>query len=158
MHARFSWLAVFVSFIIAAVLEVVVMPLSLQHLRPEWLSLTLIYWLLRYPENIGISHALFLGLIMDVISGTTLGTYVLAFAISTYLVLSMHQRLKMFPVIQQSFVIFFLVGIQLMIVYILSMVLQGFESGLSYLWQAFTSAVAWSLVLVLTDRLALSLR
>jgi len=64
----------------------------------------------------------------------------------------------MFPVIQQSFVVFFLVGISLMIVYLLSVMLNGAGGGLSYLWLALTSAIAWPLVLILTDRLALSLR
>lgn len=158
MHARFSWMAVFVSFLFAAVLELIVLPDSFQSYRPEWVSLILIYWLLRYPEKVGLVNAVILGLVMDVMSGATLGTYVLGYSVSTYLVLSMHKRLKMFPVPQQSAVIFFLVGIQLMIVYLLSMVLQGYDSGLSYLWQAFTSAIAWPLVLILTDRLALSLR
>lgn len=158
MQARFSWLAVFVSFLAAAILEVLMLPDILLKFRPEWVVITLIYWLLRHPDQIGISSAIVLGLMMDVISGMTFGVHVLAYSVMTYLVLSMHQRLKMFPVIQQSVIVFFFVGIQLMIVYLLSMALQGSQSGLSYLWLAFTSALAWPLVLILTDRLSLSLR
>tara|TARA_R110001592_G_scaffold52649_10_gene161413 strand:+ start:8091 stop:8567 length:477 start_codon:yes stop_codon:yes gene_type:complete len=158
MHARFSWLALFFSFLAAAVFEVVVLPDSFLRFRPEWLALTLIYWLLRHPERVGVITSVAVGLVMDVISGATLGVHVLAYSVTTYLVLSMHQRLKMFPVIQQCFVVFFLVGIQLMFVYVLSMILHGAESDLSYLWLAFTSALAWPLVLILTDRLALFLR
>ena len=158
MHARFSLLAVLVSFVAAAVLEVLTLPDVLLKFRPEWLVLTLIYWLLRHPEKIGISTAILLGLLMDVISGSYFGVHVLAYSVLTYLVLSMHQRLKMFPVIQQSFIVFFLVGIQSMVVYFLTIVLQGSQSGLSYLWLALTSAIAWPLVLILTDRLVLSLR
>ena len=158
MHNRFSWLDVFVSFVIAASFEVVVLPDSLLMFRPEWLALILIYWLIRHPEQVGITTAVIFGLFMDVISGSVLGVHVLAYSVTAYLVLSMHQRLKMFPVIQQSFVVFFLVGISLMIVYLLSVMLNGAGGGLSYLWLALTSAIAWPLVLILTDRLALSLR
>ncbi len=158
MHSRFSWLAVFISFLAAAVLEVVILPDSLFKFRPEWLALTLIYWLLRHPEKIGIATAFLFGIAMDVISGTVLGVYALAYSVTAYLLLSMHQRLKMFPVIQQSLVVFFLVSIHLMIVYILSIALKGADGGLSYLWLALTSAIAWPLVLILTDRLALFLR
>ena len=132
MQARFSWLAVLVSFLAAAILEVLGLPDILLKFRPEWLVITLIYWQLRYPDKIGISTAILLGLMMDVISGMTFGTHVLAYSVMTYLVLSVHQRLKMFPVIQQSVIVFFLVGIQLMVVYLLSMALQGSQSGLSY--------------------------
>lgn len=158
MHNRFSWLAVFVSFVIAASFEVVVLPDSLLMFRPEWLALILIYWLIRHPEQVGITTAVIFGLFMDVISGSVLGVHVFAYSVIAYLVLSMHQRLKMFPVIQQSFVVFFLVGISLMIVYLLSVMLNGAGGGLSYLWLALTSAMTWPLVLILTDRLALSLR
>lgn len=158
MYSRFSWLAVFISFLGAAILEVVVVPDSLFRFRPEWLALTLIYWLLRHPERVGIATSVFFGLVMDVISGSTLGVHVLAYSVTTYLVLSMHQRLKMFPVIQQCFVVFFLVSIQLMFVYFLSMMVHSSDSGLSYLWLALTSALVWPLILILTDRLALFLR
>lgn len=158
MHSRFSWIAVFFSFLGAAVLEVVLLPDSLLRFRPEWLALTLIYWLLRHPEKVGISTSVIVGLVMDVLSGATLGVHVLAYSVVTYLVLSMHQRLKMFPVIQQSVVVFFLVSINLMFVYLLSMLLHGSDGGLSYLWLALTSALVWPLILILTDRLALFLR
>tara|TARA_R110001592_G_scaffold59620_2_gene180920 strand:- start:45457 stop:45933 length:477 start_codon:yes stop_codon:yes gene_type:complete len=158
MHSRFSWLAVFISFLAAAVLEIVLLPDSFLRFRPEWLSLILIYWLLRHPESVGITTAVFFGLVMDIISGSTLGVYVLAYSVTAYLVLSMHQRLKMFPVIQQSVVVFFLVSIQLMFVYLLSMILHGSDGGLSYLWLALTSALVWPLILILTDRLVLFLR
>lgn len=158
MVSRFSWLAVFLSFVAAAVLEVVNLPNSLSGFRPEWLALTLIYWLLRHPGKVGITTAIIFGLVMDIISGTTLGIHILAYSVTAYLVLSMHQRLKMFPVVQQSLIVFFLVSIHLMIVYILSMVLHDADGGLSYLWLSLTSALMWPLVLILTDRLALFLR
>jgi len=158
MRSRFSWLAVFVTFLIAAVLEVIPLPALVQAYRPQWLALFLIYWLLRYPENIGMTCAVIFGLIMDVISGTTLGVHVLAYAITCYLILSMHQRLKMFPVIQQSAVIFILVATQLMMVSLLSKMLVGTTNDLSYLWLALSSAVLWPVILILTDRLSLALR
>ena len=158
MQTRFSWFAVFVSFVIAAIFEVIALPDILLKFRPEWIVLTLIYWLLRHPDKIGIATTIILGLVADVISGMTFGVHVLAYSVMAYLVLSVHKRLKMFPVMQQSIIVFFIVGIQSMIVYMLSIALQGSLSGLSYLWLALSSAIAWPLVLILTDRLSLSLR
>jgi len=158
MRSRFSWLAVFVTFLMAAILEVMVLPELVQHYRPQWLALILIYWLLRYPEQIGMSCAVIFGLIMDVISGATLGVHVLTYAITCYLILSMHQRLKMFPIIQQSIVMFILVATQLMMVSLLSRMLVGTTNDLSYLWLALTSALVWPIILILTDRLSLALR
>jgi len=158
MRSRFSWLAVFVTFLIAAMLEVVALPEMIQNFRPQWLALILIYWLLRYPERVGMTCALVFGLIMDVISGTVLGVHVLAYAITCYLILSMHQRLKMFPIIQQSLVMFILVATQLMMVSLLSKLLVGTTNDLSCLWLALTSALVWPIILILTDRVSLALR
>jgi rod shape-determining protein MreD len=153
-----SWPAVFVSFLLAAILEVIALPDQVGFLRPEWLLLTLIYWLLRHPEKIGMSTSLLLGLVMDAISGTYLGIHMLSMSLSCYLVLTMHKRMVMFPVVQQSLVIFFIVGIQLMVVYLLTSALSIGDSGLDYLWQALSSALLWPFVLILTDRLVFALR
>ncbi len=130
----------------------------LAFLRPEWLVLTLIYWLLRHPEKIGIMTGVCIGLMMDVLSGSYLGVHILSLSLICYLVLTMHKRLKMFPLIQQSVVVFFIVSIQLMVVYTLRSVLGVSDMGLSYLWQALASAFFWPMVVILSDRLAFALR
>jgi len=154
----FSWLAVAISFFVAAVLELVSLPDMLVVLRPEWLVLTVIYWLLRHPEKVGIAIGFGTGLAMDVMSGSYFGIHALALSLVCYLVLGMHKRLKMFPVIQQSAVIFFITGIHLMIVYTMRSLLSVADSGLEYLWQALVSAFVWPFVVVLYDRLVFALR
>lgn len=158
MLSRFSWLTVFICFLIAAILEVMILPAVLQPYRPEWLAMVLIYWLLRHPEVVGMTCAVIFGLLMDVISGTAFGIHVLSFVITSYLILNMHHRLKMFPIIQQSIVVFILVATQLMMVSLLGKLLVGTTNDLSYLWVALTSAVFWPLVLISIDRLSFALR
>jgi len=155
---RLSWLAVFLSFLFAAILELNLLPEIVAFLRPEWLVLTLIYWLLRHPEKVGIMMGLLIGLVMDVLSGSYLGIHMLSLSLICYLVLSMHKRLKMFPLGQQCVVVFFIVGIQLMVVYTLRSILGVSDVGLTYLWQALSSAFFWPMIVILTDRLAFALR
>jgi rod shape-determining protein MreD len=155
---KIRWLAVFFSFIFAAILELNLLPDSLAFLRPEWLVITLVYWLLRHPEKIGVVTGVLIGLVMDVLSGSYFGIHILSLSLICYLVLIMHKRLKMFPLFQQSFVVFFLVGIQLMIVYTLRSILGVSEIDLTYLWQALSSAVLWPVIVILYDRLAFALR
>lgn len=157
-QSRVSWLAVFLSFAGAAVFELLVMPQAMLFLRPEWMVLTLIYWLLRHPERVGLLTAFVVGLVMDVISGSYLGVHIIACCVISYLVLTMHQRLKMFPVLQQSLVIFFIISIVLMIVLTIRASLGVADNSLSYLWAAASSAVVWPFVLILTDRLVFALR
>jgi rod shape-determining protein MreD len=95
---------------------------------------------------------------MDVISGSALGVHVLAYAVISYLILNMHHRLKMFPIVQQSCVMFILVATQLMLVSLLNTVLTSSGTDLSYLWVALSSAIIWPFVLLATDRLSMALR
>jgi rod shape-determining protein MreD len=158
MRSRFSWLAVFVTFLVAAVFEVMMLSELLRPYRPEFMVLVLVYWLLRYPEKIGMTCTVISGLMMDVISGSALGVHVLVYAIICYLILNMHQRLKMFPIVQQSVVMFLLVATQLMLVSLLNTLLTSSGTDLSYLWVALSSAILWPFVLLASDRLSLALR
>ena len=157
-QSKVSWLAVFLSFSAASVLELLVMPQVLLAYRPEWIVLTLIYWLLRHPEKIGLLTAFIAGILMDVLSSTYMGVNIISCCIISYLVLTMHQRLKMFPVLQQSLVIFFITGISLMIVLTIRSALGTADNNMSYLNAAFSSALVWPFVLIFTDRLVFALR
>ena len=155
---RISWVAVLLSFLAASVLELLVIPPVLNQFRAEWIVLTLIYWLLRHPDKIGIVFSFFVGILLDVISGSYLGIQALSCCVVSYLVLTMHQRLKMFPVVQQSVIVFFLISIQLMISTVFRTNLGGAESTFSYLWSAIASALMWPFVLLITDRLNFAMR
>ncbi len=156
--SNFSWVAVILSFFLAAVLELLVLPETIAPLRPEWMVLCLIYWLLRHPERVGLATALVAGLVMDLLAGSYFGMHMMAMSVISYLVLAMQQRLKMFPVVQQSLIVFFITGIQLMVVYTLRTILSVADSSLEYLWQALSSALFWPFMLILFDRLVFALR
>ncbi|MDX1452511.1 MAG: rod shape-determining protein MreD [Oleiphilaceae bacterium] len=156
--SNFSWLAVVLSFLLAAILELLVLPDVVSSLRPEWMVLCLLYWLLRHPEKVGIATAVAVGLVLDCLAGSYFGLHMLATSIVSYLVLAMQQRLKMFPMAQQSLIVFFITGIHLMVVYTVRAVMSVSDGGLEYLWQALTSALIWPLVMVFYDRLVFALR
>jgi rod shape-determining protein MreD len=158
LASHFNWLTVVITLALALVLELIAMPDALLLLRPEWLVLTLVYWMIQRPDKVGIAFAFGTGLLMDVLSGSYFGMHALALSLVAYLVLGMHKRLKMFPVIQQSVIIFFVAGIQLMIVYTLRAFLTVADNGLDYLWQALISAFVWPILVLVYDRLAYALR
>lgn len=70
--------------------------------RPEWLVLTLIYWCLTQPRNLGVGIAWILGLCVDVVQGALLGQYALGFAITAYIAIRFHQRVRNYPLHQQA--------------------------------------------------------
>src|SRR5690606_12029929 len=80
-----------------------------------WLSLAFALILscgvLALPHRVGLTTAWVLGLAQDVLFGTLLGQNALILTLITFLVLSLHQRLRMFPMWQQSMVLMVVFGL-----------------------------------------------
>ena len=53
----------------------------LQQIRPDFIALTLIYWVVYHPRRVGFLPAWFLGLTMDVADGSLFGQHALAYAV-----------------------------------------------------------------------------
>ena len=89
------------------------------------------------------------GLMMDVANGALLGQNALALAVVAYLALRLHQRIRLFPLWQQSVSILLLVTLHLMLVlWIKGAVGQSAETW-AYWLPALTSMLAWPLVFII---------
>lgn len=134
------------SFVLALLLHMIVLPETLQSLRPNWMVLVLIYWCLALPERVGVIAGWLAGLMLDVASGALLGQNALTLAIVAYLVLRLHQRIRLFPVWQQSMSILLLVLLHMMLVlWIKGSIGQSTETW-AYWLPALTSMLFWPLV------------
>lgn len=120
-------------------------PHSLTQWRPAWVGLVVIYWVLRAPETFGVLTAWVLGLLVDVLRADILGVNALAMALMAYVVLAAHQRLQMFPLAQQSLIVFLLIGLAQMVVHFLHQLVGEGGGGLGYLLPALTSGFVWPL-------------
>jgi len=111
--------------------------------RPEWLVLTLIYWCLTQPRNIGVGIAWILGLCVDVVQGALLGQYALGFAITAYIAIRFHQRVRNYPLHQQAmFVGMILLPYMSISLWILGILGEGPKSWL-YWAPVITSVLVW---------------
>ena len=108
-------LVLLTTLLLAMVLAVITLPASLPmelgYLRPDWVLLVLIYWVIALPHRIGIGTAWCLGLLMDVLLGSLFGQHALSFVLVAYVSVSLYQRLRMFAVWQQSLVVFAMIGV-----------------------------------------------
>lgn len=90
------------TFIIALLLTVIPLPDWVRYLRPDWVGLVLIYWCMALPERIGVTTGWFVGLLVDLLTGSLLGQHALSLTIVAYVTLKFHLRLRLVPVWQQS--------------------------------------------------------
>jgi rod shape-determining protein MreD len=140
------WVIV-VSFFVAFVLAVLPFPSWLQWARPEWLSLTLIYWCIALPHRVGILTALILGVAVDVLEGAVMGQNAFALVVIASLAWILYQRLRVFSLLQQSGVVFVLIGIQQLICqWVQNLEGAGAQSAV-FLLPAVTSALIWPIIL-----------
>jgi rod shape-determining protein MreD len=126
--------------------------------NPDWVLLVLIYWSLAAPERVGIFHAWLWGLLTDVLTGSLLGQYALAYTLVIYLCLKFHHRLRHFPLIQQGLFVFFcLLLAQLLLFFSKNTPTQTQLHG-SFWLPVFSGAVLWPLLDTVLRRVRLSKR
>lgn len=105
-------IALYLTFFIALIVLVYPLPLWAQQARPDIPLLVLIYWSMALPNRIGIFAAVAIGIIVDALTSSLLGQHALAYALSIYIVLIMHKRLRLLPMWQQAVTVLVLLYIE----------------------------------------------
>ena len=99
---------ILILFVIALVLTVMPLPDWVRDFRPQWVTLMLIYWCMALPQRVGVGTAWTLGVFEDVLTGTLMGQHALGLSVTAFLALRLHQRIRIFPLWQQSLSVFVL--------------------------------------------------
>ena len=134
------------SFILALSLQMLALPAWAEVWRPDWVTLTLIYWCIALPERVGVVIGWLAGLTLDVASGAVLGQHALILAIVAYLALRLHRRIRVFPLWQQALSVLMLVTLHLMLVlWIKGFLGQSIETW-AYWLPALSSMLMWPFI------------
>jgi rod shape-determining protein MreD len=104
---RGLWM-IWLSLALAMFLTIVPMPAGLEDYRPQWVTLTLIFWCLTLPERVGVFWGFGTGLTLDVLSASLLGQQALGLSLVAYVAVKLHARIRLFPLWQQSFFVWVL--------------------------------------------------
>ncbi len=140
--AQRSWV-IWLTFLLALMLSTLPMPESLEWGRPQWVALTLIYWVVALPHRIGPWSAWVLGLLLDILLGSLLGIHALTLAIVAYLAQRLHQRIRMFPLWQQAFLVLVLIGIHQMLLHWAQLLSGARSDSLLFLLPSVVSCLLW---------------
>lgn len=139
---RAGWV-ILASFLIALMLDFIPLPADVARVRPQITALVLIYWVMALPRRVGVGFGWMAGLMLDVGRATLLGQHALAFALMAFLTMQTHQRLRVFPLWQQS--------VSVLVILLVGELLVAWTSGVSgyprgdhwYLLSPFTSTLLW---------------
>lgn len=120
-------------------------------LRPDFVLLLLLYWVVHQPLRIGMAAAWGLGLVMDVADGALLGQYALAYSVSIFLALALHRRIRAFSLWPQALHIYSLLLVSQILV-LLTHLISGSEFiGWGYFLSSLTGALIWPLLSLLVE-------
>jgi len=135
-----------ISIVLALILMVYPLPLEWRWARPELLALLLIYWVLKYPEQLGVGLAFLAGLAQDLIQGSVLGQHAFALVIAIYICQLSIQRLRSYGMAQQVAWVILLVGLHNLFLY-WSAVMIGRQVPILLFWApVLISAAMWPLL------------
>lgn len=141
-RSRNGWV-IWLSLVLALLLGVAPLPTFMEIGRPLWVALFLSYWVLYLPHRVGMTTAWVLGLLQDVLYGSLLGQNALILTLIIFLVLSLHQRLRMFPLWQQSLVLLVVYGIAQLVQLWLNALTGNRPPTLAFILPALVSALLW---------------
>ncbi len=138
---------ILLTFVVAMVLSIAplpdALPIELQYLRPEWIPLVLIYWVIALPHRVGVVLAWIIGLMTDVLLGSLLGQHAFSFIVVAYIATSLYQRLRMFSISQQSVIVLATVGLNQLINFWIESIAGLSEWNSWYLLASVMSALLW---------------
>ena len=102
-------------------------------LRPDFLLLVIIFWLIRAPNLCNVGTAWFAGLFMDLATGGIFGQYALAYTVTAFFAVLYQKRLVLYSGTQQLFYVFLL----LLIAQVTILILKIFGGAQLLSWDYF---------------------
>lgn len=132
--------------VLALSLNILPLPEAIKNLNPDWVLLTLIYWVLAMPERIGVFNAWLIGILVDVMTGRLMGMHGLTYVLVSYACLKLHKRLRQYPLPQQSLFIFLCLLSSQTMVFWIENIQDTTEFSLMFWLPVFIGTFAWPLV------------
>ncbi|GFD70297.1 rod shape-determining protein MreD [Alteromonas sp. KUL156] len=145
-------LVIWISLLVALVLQIVPLPTQVDVYRPDWVLVVLAYWSMALPHRVNVGVAFLTGVAMDVLVGTTLGIHSLGLSLSVYILAANYQRLRNYSVWQQAIIIGLMSSLYHLMTFWVQHLLTAIYFQVDYLWPVLTSMVLWPWVFWLLRR------
>ena len=138
---------IYLSLLFALILQILPWSGLALQLRPDFVLLTLIYWILRAPQLSNIGTAWFVGIIIDIVTGGLFGQNALAYALCAFFAVIYHRRLALFNIWQQAGYVFALLVLTQGTLLVLKLFAGGESPGWNYFWPCLTGIVLWQIII-----------
>jgi rod shape-determining protein MreD len=139
---------------VGLVLAIVPLPDWLGPFRPDLALLAVLYWILTSPRIAGLGYAWLAGLMLDVLSGMTLGQHALGFVLVAFLAHRVQLRMRMFPILHQAGAVMVLLGVYHFVLFWTDGLTGHGYTGWNRWLPVLSGALLWPLIVAAGDTLA----
>ena len=143
------WITIVAGMLLAVVRIPQFFPVELGFLRPDWVAMVLVYWVIALPHRVGISMAWLVGIAVDVLLGSPMGQHALSYVLIAYVVASLYQRVRMFSVWQQASILFVLLWLNQLVEFWIESIVSVTDWSFWYLLPAVSGAFLWPSVFLI---------
>lgn len=140
------------TFLVALILQTIPWPGGLELFRPSWLLLVTCYWVLALPHRINVGTAMVLGLVWDLLLGSTLGVRGIVMSIIIYLVAANFLVLRNMALWQQAMFIAALTILAKCFEFFGEYLIQDVTFNSMSLWSGLVNCILWPWVFLLLRR------
>jgi len=145
-QTRDSWRRLLGTLVLAVLLEQLPWSGWMLVIRPDFVLVAVLFWVLHQPARIGFGAAFFFGLLADFQDGAVFGQHAIAYVIGVYLVLFLRLRLLQFDPIRQAAQLFPVLLATQLVVLLVGWLAVNPPSSLALLLPVFTSTLLWYLI------------
>jgi len=133
----------FIWFTLFAALVLDLFPWGRSVPAPDFLALVLVFWNVHQPRRVGMTTAFVFGLLIDVHDGALFGQHALAYTLLSYGAITLHRRIRWFPVLTQTPYVLPLLLVAQLASLAVRIGVGGPFPGWSYFLQSVVGAVLW---------------
>jgi rod shape-determining protein MreD len=134
---------VFASFLAAFILQSLPWQETSLLVRPDFVLLVLLFWVVNEPRMVGLGMAFTLGLLVDVNDSMLLGQHALAYVVAAYFAQSLRVRILSFALPEQALHVLGLAVLATLITLLLNLLLGQDFPGWAILASPPLTAIAW---------------
>lgn len=153
MRLILQWVTIILFFVVSLVMELAPWPIGFQAFKPSWLVLVLTYWALAIPNKVSIGIAFLLGVIWDIVLGSTLGIHALVLSVAFYFIAKNYLVLRNLSLWFQSLLVIIFVFSIRFAIFLVELFLHNAVFNWQEIFGAIASGILWPWVFLLMRKM-----